>query len=249
MFWNRRKKSCQSNNFWVSYGPSKYVHKWSKMSFSGITPKYWHLNTRKEQNLFRSEFYMCVPSLVKIDWEMPAKNPRLPPGNWVFWHFNIRARWFPAHHRDRLVTLQIFMGIGVSLDWLSGRGLARSASFVVRFMCLVIKPTHGQVLFQSTLWFMFCHTASFSHLSSKHWQKLRARWNTFSPRVVRLAETGLNMISYQFIQALIRADWHQMGQIGNFFKISFQYSLAWRNMILKSPWFVSFDDNLTHYRT
>ena len=31
---------------------------------------------RKEQNLFRSECCMCVPSLVKIDWEMPDKNPR-----------------------------------------------------------------------------------------------------------------------------------------------------------------------------
>ena len=28
---------------------------------------------RKEQNLFRSEFYICVPSLIKIDCEMPVK--------------------------------------------------------------------------------------------------------------------------------------------------------------------------------
>ena len=28
----------------------------------------WILN--KEQNLFRSEFYMCVPNLVKTDWEL-----------------------------------------------------------------------------------------------------------------------------------------------------------------------------------
>ena len=42
---------------------------------------------RKEQNLFRSEFYMCVPSLVKIDWEMPVKNPRWPPRNLVFLSF------------------------------------------------------------------------------------------------------------------------------------------------------------------
>ena len=39
---------------------------------------------RKEQNLFRKESYMCVPSLVKIDWEMPDKNPRWPPLNWFF---------------------------------------------------------------------------------------------------------------------------------------------------------------------
>ena len=42
---------------------------------------------RKEQNLFRSEFYMCEPSLVKIDWEVPVKNARWPPRNWVFLSF------------------------------------------------------------------------------------------------------------------------------------------------------------------
>ena len=31
------------------------------------------MNTTQEHNLFRSEFYMCVPSLVKIVWEMPVK--------------------------------------------------------------------------------------------------------------------------------------------------------------------------------
>ena len=58
---------------------------------------------RKEQNLFRSEFYMCVQSSVKIDREMPVKNPRWPPRNLVFLHLIIRLRWFPAHHRDCLV--------------------------------------------------------------------------------------------------------------------------------------------------
>ena len=28
---------------------------------------------RKEQNFFSSDFYMCVPNLVKIDWEMASK--------------------------------------------------------------------------------------------------------------------------------------------------------------------------------
>ena len=56
----------------------------------------------KEQNLFRSEFYMCVPNVVKFDWDMAAKNPRF------FWHFNFRPRWFPAHHRDRHVDLVYF---------------------------------------------------------------------------------------------------------------------------------------------
>ena len=73
---------------------------------------FWHnsknidiLILRKEQNLFSSESYMCVPSLVKIDWEMPVKNPRWLPRNLVFLHLNIRPRWFPAHHRDRLVFI------------------------------------------------------------------------------------------------------------------------------------------------
>ena len=39
MSWTCRKKSGQSNNFWVSYGPLKDVYKWSKISFSWITPK------------------------------------------------------------------------------------------------------------------------------------------------------------------------------------------------------------------
>ena len=28
-----------------------------------------------------------------------------------FWHFNIRPRWFPAHHRDRLVYLYNYLSI------------------------------------------------------------------------------------------------------------------------------------------
>ena len=39
---------------------------------------------------------------------MAAKNPRWPSRNLVFWHFNIRPRWFPAHHRDRLVLCYVY---------------------------------------------------------------------------------------------------------------------------------------------
>ena len=39
---------------------------------------------RKEQNLVISEFYMYVPSKVKIDWEMTVKNHRWPPRYLVF---------------------------------------------------------------------------------------------------------------------------------------------------------------------
>jgi len=34
-----KKNWSKSNNFWVSYGPLKNVYKWSKISFSWITPK------------------------------------------------------------------------------------------------------------------------------------------------------------------------------------------------------------------
>ena len=39
MSWTCRKKSGQSNKFWVSYDPLKYDYKWLKMSFSWINPK------------------------------------------------------------------------------------------------------------------------------------------------------------------------------------------------------------------
>ena len=41
----------------------------------------------KVQYLLRIEFCMCVPNLFKIDWEMPAKNPRWLPRNFVFLTF------------------------------------------------------------------------------------------------------------------------------------------------------------------
>ena len=59
---------------------------------------------RKEQTLFRSELYMCVQSSVKIDREMPVKNPRWPPRNLVFLSFQHHT----AHHRDRLVLFKSY---------------------------------------------------------------------------------------------------------------------------------------------
>ena len=41
---------------------------------------------------------------------MSAKNPRWPPGNLVFFYFNISA-----HHRDRLVTSIVF-SFGIIID-------------------------------------------------------------------------------------------------------------------------------------
>ena len=58
---------------------------------------------RKEQNLFRSEFYKCVPSLVKIDWVNAHQKSKMAATKLFFCHFNIRPRWFPEHHRDRFV--------------------------------------------------------------------------------------------------------------------------------------------------
>ena len=66
-----KKNLVIRKKFWVSYGPLKDVYKWSKIIFSLNNSKnidIWIL--RKEQNLFKSEFYMCLPNLVKINWEL-----------------------------------------------------------------------------------------------------------------------------------------------------------------------------------
>ena len=71
MSWTWRKKSGQSNKFWVSYGPLKYECKWSKSSFSWITPNILTFDYyTKKQKLFRIEFHMCVSNLVKIYWDL-----------------------------------------------------------------------------------------------------------------------------------------------------------------------------------
>ena len=59
---------------------------------------------RKEQNLYRSEFYMRLQSLVKIDWEMPVKNPRWLPRNLVFYVISTSDRGdFP-----RIIVIALF---------------------------------------------------------------------------------------------------------------------------------------------
>ena len=59
-------------------------------------------------------FVIKVPKLVQMivtiyrvqAYQVPIVNPRWPPRNLgFFWHFNIRPRWFPAHHRIRLVLV------------------------------------------------------------------------------------------------------------------------------------------------
>ena len=109
MFWTCRKKSGQSNNFWVSYGPFKYVYKWWKMGFSGITPKYWHFNTTQRTKLIQKWIlYACTK--FGQNWLRNAlqKFNMAATKCSFFCHFNIRPRWFPAHHRDRLVYYFLF---------------------------------------------------------------------------------------------------------------------------------------------
>ena len=61
----------------MSYGPLKYVYKWSKMSFSGITLKI----------LTFEYFVIKVPTLVQLivtiyrvqAYQVPIVNPRWPP--------------------------------------------------------------------------------------------------------------------------------------------------------------------------
>ena len=65
----------------------KHVYKWSKRVFWNNSKNIDIWILRKEQNLFRSKFYTCVPNLFKIDWEMAAKIPRWPPRNLLFWTF------------------------------------------------------------------------------------------------------------------------------------------------------------------
>ena len=69
---SRNSKYRQSNTNILTelWGRPKMFFFWNNSQNIDI----WIL--RKEQNLFRSEFYMGVPNLVKIDWELAAKNRR-----------------------------------------------------------------------------------------------------------------------------------------------------------------------------
>ena len=101
MSWNCRKKSDQSNTFWVSYGPLKYVYEWSKMCFSWIAPKYWLLNTtqRTQKNLIgmfwtgrnKTLFNRTIFEWVTAPWNMYIN------GNFSF-------RLSPRLNIDRRIT-------------------------------------------------------------------------------------------------------------------------------------------------
>ena len=54
------KKSGQSNNFWLSYGPLKYVYKWSKISFSWITPKILTFEYYAKNQTYSEVNFICV---------------------------------------------------------------------------------------------------------------------------------------------------------------------------------------------
>ena len=85
MSWTCRKKIWSIEQFLSELRPFEICISMVKYEFFFNNSKnidIWIL--RKKQNLFRNEFYMCVQNLVKIDWEMAAKNPRWPPRNFFF---------------------------------------------------------------------------------------------------------------------------------------------------------------------
>ena len=137
MFWTCRKKSGQSNNFWLSYGPLKYVYIYGQNVFFWNNSKnidIWIL--RKEQNLFRSEFYMCVWSLVKIDREMPVTNPRWPPRTLVFLSIQFFSRTTSADPEHKYLSPSSKGSYWVLLHFLSPSGFYRDCSHSIPSLIL-----------------------------------------------------------------------------------------------------------------
>ena len=99
------KKSGQSNNFWVSYGPLKYVYIRSNMGFSGITPKNLTFEYNAKNKTYSVVNYTCVYQ----NWLRNGRHKSKMAATKFkgFLHFNIRPRWFPAHHLDRLVLFVV----------------------------------------------------------------------------------------------------------------------------------------------
>ena len=54
------KKTGHSNNFWLSYGPLKCYCKWSKMSFSWITPKILTFEYYAKNKTYSEVNFICV---------------------------------------------------------------------------------------------------------------------------------------------------------------------------------------------
>ena len=105
MFWTCRKKSGQSNKFWVSYGPFKYVYKWWKMGFYGITPKILTCEYYAKNKTYSEVNSICVYQVMSNWLRNARQKAKMTATKFSLYHFNIRPRWFPAHHRDRLVSL------------------------------------------------------------------------------------------------------------------------------------------------
>ena len=98
-------------------------------------------------------FVIKVPKLVQMivtiyrvqAYQIPIVNPRRPPkiqdGRHeieLFWHFNIRPRWFPAHHRDRLVRYKAYRTFQIIYQIRPQYGTNRGL-FRVRFLCITKK--------------------------------------------------------------------------------------------------------------
>ena len=81
MSWTCRKKSSQSNNFWVSYGPFKYVYIniVKKKNFSGITPKILTSEYYAKNKTYSKVNLICVHQ----DWSILIE--KCPPYS-VFIH-------------------------------------------------------------------------------------------------------------------------------------------------------------------
>ena len=86
------KKSGHSNNFWVSYGPLKYVYKWSKMSFSWITPKILTFEYYAKNKTYSEVNFICVYRIwSKLIEKWP---PKIQDGCHEIQFFYIYASWF-----------------------------------------------------------------------------------------------------------------------------------------------------------
>ena len=75
------------------------------MFFSEITPKILTFEYyAKNKTYSEVNFILCLYQVWSKLIEKCA--PKIQDGRheiYILWHFNIRPRWFPAHHRDRLV--------------------------------------------------------------------------------------------------------------------------------------------------
>ena len=77
--------------------------------FSWITPKILTFEYSAKNNTYSEVNFICVYQVwSKLIEKCPSKIQYGRHEMYFFCHFNIRPRWFPAHHRDRLVSIYVF---------------------------------------------------------------------------------------------------------------------------------------------